>query len=303
MVRLCCFAALCICFTSHALCQQDTIVLSPRVGTLIDTEEREYFGLFPDVDGFVSAAAIRDVSSIRIDVQYGLSETPSVQHFELAEKDLELLEAWFKDFEPIRYAMHSPTDFEYARMQYRTLVTKGIILPYKRPTPLHVSVSMSDGRVIEGMLLCSDNTQLILDPDPERYSFTDAVFVDTDSILDLAYEEKTSLGLIPVMAGITLGGLSALLVAHNYPMTSPCDNCMGIQETQRFMLSAATFVLVSAASAVLTYVIGNVTRPGKQYASIDKTSQKPVIPEILFEHQFFNRGVPPELKQRLNGNQ
>jgi len=286
---------------SLCCCQQDTVVLSPRVGTVIDTEEREYFGLFPDVDELLTAIVLSTQDTTRFILRSESAQTHNLKDTIIDAYAIRMLASWIKDFERYRYAMRSASDFDDIQRKYYYIIERSLVHPYNRPRDLLLTIEYSNRREAEGSLLFCNDYMLIIDPDPKHSLFNDAVPINIDAINRIEYQEKEwSTAFLSIATGLAAGLASAYAV---WPGTHENSVEQSSHNDHFFdtLLGIVTFLTVTSMTAILTSVITDaattytVARPSSGSVRIR-------IPDIFHQRQFFSRGLPPELKVELLGN-
>ncbi|HYE95076.1 MAG TPA: hypothetical protein VD962_02625 [Rubricoccaceae bacterium] len=157
--------------TSTLLAQADVYPISPRVGAEISAEERAYFGLFPNVDGFEEARFTEAGDSVRMVIRFDPSNRP-VQEvaWTTSRAQAAALGAYVEAFE----GLSSPLRFP----QWQTLRGAGpiVLAGADVPTPA-IAGDRPDVRVLvgsaryEGLVLAASDTLLLLHPAGRPYDW------------------------------------------------------------------------------------------------------------------------------------
>lgn len=161
--------------TSALFAQQTPYILSERLGDTINTEEQAYFGLFPDVPNFVSAAVFEGPGS-KIQIRITTKASPVVKSIDRTVA-VELAK-YLAAFE--RYALEN----DYQSLNWlliRNLVTP--VKPYKRGKL--VEVILHDGTSLHGQLLYATEQHVLLTQAPDLFSYADSSYILSAALRDV----------------------------------------------------------------------------------------------------------------------
>ncbi len=156
---------------AHA--QPTAYVASPRVGEEIDATERDYFGLFPGVDGFRSARFTSYPDSVVVTIQRAGTDGASGETgWVMSRERAAAIGAYIDSFENL----DAPTDFaqwQLLRGTSRTVAADAAMrtpgLGDRRPD---VGAIVA-GRRYDGAILAASDTLLLLHPAARPYDWRD----------------------------------------------------------------------------------------------------------------------------------
>ena len=102
-------SALLLITITHILCasliaQPDTLVLSERIGPTIEPYEREYFGLFPRIEGFVVGTICKH-STDSVLIQSRSSELGENRSWVLPYRDFRRLQWVIDNYDSLRFSI------------------------------------------------------------------------------------------------------------------------------------------------------------------------------------------------------
>lgn len=128
-------------------------VLSERLGSTIDAEERAYFGLFPDVEGFTEARTYAEGDSVRVEI----AASPADSVATMPRATAEALGRFVETFEQHPAAFRNP-DWQVLRPYLRADVP----VPYAGEAE-HITVFADGGRYVSQLTYTSDSLVLLND--------------------------------------------------------------------------------------------------------------------------------------------
>lgn len=211
MHRLLLLVALALPFLAHA----QTPAFGERVGDVLDAEERAYFGLFPDSEGFVEARGTvgrNDTLHVVIEPREGAPTSRT-----LRPEEGNALRQFIATFE------HYPTAYLNPHWQ--------IVSPFADPAvPVaHVDVERpdvivdADGRRFPGVVLFASDTLLVLQPPgvPYRWPADRAVALRSETVT-LVQPQSVGLARYQQFAGlggalVGLGATETIVVVSGEP--------------------------------------------------------------------------------------
>lgn len=163
------FALVCLLSTSTLplVAQEVPYILSKRIGATITLEDQAYFGLFPDVTNFVSAA-VYEGARTDIEVHITTRAQPIVET--LSAATAAELGKYLDGFE--RYVLEN--DFQSLNwLLIRHLVNR--TKPYEAGKNLRIT--LHNGQSHTGRLLYADDNHILLTQAPELLAYPDPTYV------------------------------------------------------------------------------------------------------------------------------
>ena len=188
--------------------------LSPRLGEIIDQDERRYFNLFPTVEKFTSAKA-----SIRADHHVDITITRPSEHdttFTISETLAENLAIFIEGFESVR-SKKSAVSWEILG----GLAWSGAALESKSTKGNGAKIITRNGETFHGKLLYANDSLVVLWQSSDdfnwrtlEYSAKIIHFSDIE-IITIERDSKfwTGFAIGAPIGGLTLAGLAAALSA------------------------------------------------------------------------------------------
>jgi len=169
-------------FTSVSFAQYS---LSPRVGGVIDQSERQYFGLFPTVDGFVSAkASVKPDHQIEFVINRAMSGVNSDTAFSISSTVVENLVNYIEDFELVRGDKKS---VNWTILE--GLAASGHALENEIGDGLETIIETKVSGQFHGKLLYADDSSLVLWQSSEGFNWRNVqllarvvLFSDVDNV-------------------------------------------------------------------------------------------------------------------------
>lgn len=199
-------ALLCVAVAAPAAAQFTSapFVFSERVGSTIEPEERDYFGLLPAVEGFASARAYLVSDSLEIVVARAVASDTTVM---MARATAEALGRFIETFEQARTAFYNPNWQHVA-----SFVRADVPVPYVEPR-WDVALDVGAQRYRGAVLMATDSLVLIqAAPEPYDWRGRDALALRT---LDIERVEFGPRGWerYRAVAPLAAGGMGAALGA------------------------------------------------------------------------------------------
>lgn len=263
--------------------------LSPRVGLEIDSAEREYFGLFPTIEGFVSAKALmRPDHHVEITVtrmRDGVSADvviiiDSIQASHLSS---------FID------------GFELSREADRTVNWK-LVDQLAAPWPAinekmgegsTVAIQLTNGKWLHGKLLHAGDSAVVLWKSEERFNWhalkwsgVAARYSDIEKINFTRSGKFHAGAAVGALVGAFLGIAVNVSMAPNRSSYVRDDDVSGIP-----------LVIVGAAAGFLIGSAMNSTSSDLQWWARNNSEENPSILPALKEYSIFSDHPPPEVLQ------
>lgn len=282
--------AVCTLFSGKLVAQS---YLSPRVGNDIDRIEKEYFGLFPTINGFVSAKAVSKTEQF--------TTLTITTLFEGRRKDTSLL----IDAGTIAKLAKYFESYETVRMKENTVnwsVFKGIAAespaindPFHEP--METTIESLDGTSITGTLLWAEDSSLVLWKSEEPYNWRtlaqNAGPVCVEQMKHIRLERQggfTSGAKIGAYAGIALYIVGLGLNYEDIKIRN-LENVAG------YMFGGA---ILTACSAVAGGIIGSIIQQDF-HADVNGSMENylPLV-DTLSKSSVIESYPPPELVRLIN---
>lgn len=266
-------------------------VLSERVGPVIDAEERAYFGLVPEVEGFIEARAFAAGDSVRVEI--GSSTVDSV--LVLPRATAEALGRFIETFEQYPSAFRNP-DWQVLRPYLRADVP----VPYAG-APQNITVYADGGRYVSQLTYASDSFVLLND---RGHRFDWRTFEGKG--IALYPSEIDQVLLVPewvgrpyfVLVGLPIGiGLNEVLMSLN-----PNETGSGLEQR----IFAGAFGMVAAKAFSIIYAgtqSYHQARQGMDAAAWFTPERQPLEmpPEAALREQIERRPEPAPVWQETYG--
>ncbi len=279
--------------------------LGPRVGSVIDSTERVYFNLFPDVDDFVSAYLIAENDSVAVTI---IAEDQPDQVVRLTPRDAGFLRWYFDNFEAIAHRekgsasaamIATATDLNMLR-SLSPLLDIGVFDPVSRRTmseASHARITLLDSSSVSGPVLWNDTAAIALWTRDGPFFAIDLNerlrIIPVDSIMELNTKvpigfSRAFSGVFPLLGAITyklIGGVTFNTLKHE----------------DAIMVAAAGLyaILYSAIPAALIALIGRgIPVPHTFEAGMDIDDVRDAL-ERLATREFFVDGLPLELRYAI----
>lgn len=252
--------------TSHSARCQDPLAPSWRVGTSIDSLEREYFGLFPSVDGFRSATAISAGDSVR----FTIARTTSDTSMSIARENFDELGRYIDRVEAVLTGAATIDWNRLPRVRGSRQFADGE----------DVLVTLAGGREVAGRLATAEPSGLTVWTSDDTY---DPALIGDHLIAipthRIEYLRSGSSFLLGAAAGVaTLGGLAA------YAHTAGDESAVGVP-------GLALSVIVGGTIGGTISSLGDVDEPiGGSERLLGQ-----VLPRLRRDRIFFEV-APPELR-------
>ncbi len=157
-------------------------VISERVGPVIDAEERAYFGLFPDVEGFTEARAFAAGDSVRIEIGSSAGDSVLV----LPRATAEALGRFIETFE------QHPSAFQNPNWQVlRPYLRADVPVPYADVGRRDIRIDTRDHRY-DGVLLMATDSLVLLQPASGTYDWDvrDGLVLRSSEVERVMFEPK-----------------------------------------------------------------------------------------------------------------
>lgn len=137
------------------------------MGEVVDQNERQYFGLFPTIEGFVSAkASVKPNHRIEFVINRAVSGVNSDTAFSISSTVVENLVIYIEDFESYRY--------DEKEVNWNLLEGIAVAAPAiesKLNEDIRVSIRTLGGAQLDGKLLYVEDSSLILLQSSDKYNW------------------------------------------------------------------------------------------------------------------------------------
>ena len=155
---------LCICCIRVSSAQY---AISPRIGEVIDRNEQEYFGLFPSINGFVSATASLEADrQVRIVITRSVNGVIGDTAFTVSPTVANYLVTYIESYETVRGRTNRVSwDF------LEGLAASGPVIEHQLGEGLQTTIKTVSGDLLYGKLLYADDSSLILWQSQEKYNW------------------------------------------------------------------------------------------------------------------------------------
>ena len=199
--------ALLCCSLAPSAAAQEAYTFTPRLGPAIDAEERAYFGLFPEVDGFAEAHAMAQGDSIGVTIETSAADSVLT----MSRVAAEALGRFVETFE------HSTTAFYNPNWQFvKDYVRADIPVPYieRRGS---VTAFVNDG-YYEGHPVYASDDLLVLDSSPSfdwRAYTPDGTPLQVSDIDAVRISEGLISSPYAPLLGMVLGFTASELLLHD----------------------------------------------------------------------------------------
>ncbi len=288
--------SLSFCFIcTGELCAQ--YVLSPRVGDVIDKNEREYFGLFPTVAGFVSATtSLEQDQQVRFVIARAENGVTGDTTFTIRPTVVNYLVRYIESFETVRGRTNKVSwDF------LEGLAASGPVIENKLGDGNETTVLMRNGEQLHGKLLYADDSALVLWQSQEQYNWrTLELFgrkVHPSNVEHITIEHDGHIG-----GGLGYGALigTVPLLILGLIVSQAADDCghCGIPGGPGVVVVAG--LIGASGGAIIGGTIGaiqDIDADREVGGSIEKYHK--ILP-FLSEKAIFTSAPPPELEQIKN---
>lgn len=230
--------ALALPSVAHA---QDSLRIAERVGTVLDANERAYFGLFPRVSAFERAAFFAEGDSVRMEVKReALPDTV----LRIPAATAAMLGRYVDTFE---------TEGERMLLENAPILIRLVRYPHTYSRPQAVRFRLTTGQRIEGHVLRAEEDRVLLLPSGQsQYDWRRADQTRTVSAASIRSFQTPALSTRPLVVGTGAGVIAGLAT---YALAD--DNGLGLAFGAATTVIAAVSSLVEARTAL---VQGNATR-------------------------------------------
>lgn len=264
-------------------------VLSPRIGEVIDKFEREYFGLFPEIQEFVSAKAIlladHGVEFIITQSEMGTTMDTTVFADSLLVRNLV---KFIEDFESVR---QSDKVVNWKRL--KGIATNSPVIESEMGEGTQTTVVLHSGEQIQGKLLYAGDSSIVLRQELGKGSkFWNAILHPLKAVqyYDVSTITFTRKGSFAGGAayGMLIGAAASIYLLYAtqsgfYPIT---------------LITIPVGAIVSG--ALIGGLIGS-NQVSETYLQVDKNLDEynAVLPSLR-ENAVFHAFPPPELNLLIN---
>lgn len=185
--------------------------ISPRLGEIIDQKEREYFGLFPTIDGFVSATAFlepdRQVKFSIVKAEHGVTTDTT---FIIRPTVISYLVTYIDNYETTRDGTHRVSwDF------LEGLAASSPVIENKVGKGIETTIMTLGGEQLHGKLLYADDSSLMLWQSSQEFNWqrvpASAKAVPPSEVNIIVLERSGNF-----WPGIGFGALTAAVLAATY---------------------------------------------------------------------------------------
>ncbi|MFZ1729332.1 MAG: hypothetical protein WBQ23_02515 [Bacteroidota bacterium] len=280
-------------------------LFGPRVGSVIDSTERVYFNLFPDIDEFVSARLEAAHDSVVVTIFTG---GPAGRQLRLTPRDAAFLRWYFDNFEAIAHReegsassamIATATDLNMLR-SLSPLLDIGVFDPVSRRTMSeapHARIILLDSSSVSGPVLWNDTAAIALWTGGGPFFAAEMNerlrIVPVDSIMELNSK-------VPIGFSRAFSGVFTLLGAITYKLIGGVT-FNTLKHEDAIMVAAAGLyaILYSAIPAALIALIGKgIPVPHTIEAGMDIDDVRHAL-ERLATREFFVDGLPLELRYAI----
>ncbi len=280
-------------------------LLGPRVGSVIDSTDRVYFNLFPDLDDFVSARLEAAHDSVIVTIFTG---NPAGRQLRLSPRDAAFLRWYLDNFEAIaqrEYGSASSAMIAKAAdpnllRSLSPLLDIGVFDPVSRRTMSEASearITLLDSTVVSGAVLWNDTAAIALWTGGGPFSVADMNdrlrIVPVDSIVELSTE-------VPMGFGRAFSGIFPMVGAITYKLVGGMTfNALNHDEAIMVAAAGLYSMLYSAIPAALLALIGKgIPVPQTIDAGMDTDDVRDAL-ERLSSRELFVEGLPLELRYAI----
>ena len=267
--------------------------LTPRVGNEIDRVEKEYFGLFPMINGFVSAKATPQSEQITAFTITSLFEGRRKDTSMLVDaRSMDKLSKYIDSYETVRMKENT---VNWSVFKEIAAESPAINDPFHEP--METTIEGLDGTSISGTLLWTEDSSLVLWKSAEPYSWRtiaqNASPVRVEQIKHIRVERQggfTTGAKIGAYAGIAVY-LVGLGVNYDDIEIRSLENVAG------YLFGGA---ILTACSAVAGGIVGSVIQ---QDVHVDiNGSVENYLPHVdsLSKSSVIESYPPPELVRLIN---
>ncbi len=200
--------------------------ISPRIGMELDRIERDYFGLFPSISGFVSAkASARTDGGMRMDIyrkdSAGAGDTIIILNQLLRES----LRQYVEGYEAMNRILGSSYELIDLPPLFGLLAKKGIVGMHPLPMrePVEITIRRSDGKRFQGILCYADSSCIVIAHPDSLFSWNNPhalLLTPVAAIAELTHPQKGKFGrdfgkafLVGFIAGSTV--VQSMGSSHN----------------------------------------------------------------------------------------
>ena len=156
-------------FTFIILCDSVSFgqyAISPRVGVEIDRSEREYFGLFPSIEGFVLAkSSVLSDSLVKFVVTRSLNGVNSDTSFSISPTVVQILAGFIENFESVRRNENVVNWNLFAG-----LASSGPAIESKLNDVVEITIETFTGDELHGILLFAGDSSVFLWQSKDEYN-------------------------------------------------------------------------------------------------------------------------------------
>jgi hypothetical protein len=284
-----------VSFLTTAFAQQDTIVVSERVGKVIDAREREYFGLFPDVEDFVKLYVLSSTKSDNYDAILETTIVEEILHLSMTQKELVLLRQFIDRYEEIRVDRPDSEVDKLKYWYYKDLYYNEIARYPELIDSTEVSLEWTlrggtEGRRT-GLLLFSYSAGIYYSHTLQLDDILNPMFLPVRDIDSITYTANGSF-----WTGMAIGaGIGAFAGSTS------------LFPEERDTHQPSPWIIIPLVTVVGGVIFGlplGIITAIQEHSAItsiegDLEYWRWLLPELQ-EHQFFNHGLPPELYKKLN---
>jgi hypothetical protein len=265
--------------------------ISPRLGVEIDKSEKDYFGLFPSIKNYLSAKS-KIITDNKVEIiitrtdRGVLSDTSLIISSKLANN----LASYIEGFELVR---NKEREINWKALE--GLVKQSIVLDYEvKVFPTIIVVDFS-GKMIQGQLMNSNDTSIIIVPNAGLYNWTysqNASKIKISNISSLIIEKK---------GGFWQGAKTgALIVGGTFAFISGIFAFSILDFSDAMLLVGGEAIAGGITGGLVGGVIGSLSNSTSQeHIKVQEKGQEDLLIYIK-EHSAFSIFPPPELVKLVN---
>ncbi|MDP4220193.1 MAG: hypothetical protein Q8896_07130 [Bacteroidota bacterium] len=264
--------------------------LSPRLGEMIDRSERDYFSLFPLVEGFVSAKAeLQQDRSVNIIVSRSQSKSIKDTVYSISATAAENLIAYIENFESCRRGERT-VNWRFLS----DLAASGPALQSKMNENAGITIETMQGEQVHGKLLWADDSLVILWQSSDQYNWRtvnlSARTIPSSDINSMIIEQRSAFwtgagygALIGTAWGVILG----TMVANGFEYNS----------SESLFAVAVIGLFGAATTGLVGGVIGGILSSDIDRLIAGNAQKYGAALPILKENAMISEYSPPELKE------
>lgn len=175
-------------------------IISPRIGQDIDETERNYFGLFPDIHGFVSATSFSgEQGGVGIAIHRAGAEEKSDTTIVLNRLLRESLRKYLEQYETMNQELGGSFELSDLPPLFGLLAIKGIIAirHLSLHDPVTITLRRSDDKRFQGILCHADSSCVVMAHEDSLFSWNNPhafLVTPVSAISELTHPQKGKFG-------------------------------------------------------------------------------------------------------------